>query len=498
MCKRCTRMYIRGHRHAHAANPTCMDGPCAFSVTRREGEGEDGDDVILEIDDVITGDVFLAMFGIGISAGDISSALSRNASADRIEVRLNSPGGEVTEGTAIFNALRLDGRPVTVRVTGLAASIAATIAMAGDEIVIEPGGMMMIHNPHLSLRQAEAGELRKGAALLDKTKAAMLSVFDERTGDASSREQLSEAMDAETWLTGSEAVDLGLADSVGSLRSPGEGEAGDGASASLRDDAWHARRGAMLSHFVHPPQIAAHGGALGWSGPSHATIQAAVRKAALDGTTITQALAIARKPTTSPAAKPAAQRGTMEREKMLDMLGLPADASETDIHARMLEVKSAEARAEKAQADAQEAQAKHEAELAKLEADRQAKALDDHATAAEAFISKSLESGQILPAERGGWESLVATPEGLASAEAIIAKRPAITGPANRGDTQVGAAAANVTRTSALPVRYAYSKHERPLNLTRLTKVTRKQIDEHREKLLAKEHLADSISTKED
>ena len=129
-------------------------------------------------------------------------------------VHINSQGGDVFAGVTIYNALKdyAKGKgKVTVKVDGLAASIASVVAMAGDEIIMAPGTMMMIHNPW-SMGVGSADELRKAADTLDEIKDAILPIYTERSG--LSDEEVQELMDNETWMTAEKAVELGFADVV--------------------------------------------------------------------------------------------------------------------------------------------------------------------------------------------------------------------------------------------------------------------------------------------
>lgn len=125
-------------------------------------------------------------------------------------VRINSPGGLVFSGIAIHSMLsRMKG--VTVRVEGLAASIASVIALAGSRLEMERGSMLMIHNPW-NIAMGDAEELRKSADVLDKIKVSILDIYEAKTGQP--RDLLTEMMDEETWLTADEAVEWGFADAV--------------------------------------------------------------------------------------------------------------------------------------------------------------------------------------------------------------------------------------------------------------------------------------------
>ena len=127
-----------------------------------------------------------------------------------IDVYINSPGGSVFAGTAIYSALKRHPAAVTVQIDGLAASIASVIAMAGDLITISDVGMMMVHSPW-SIVMGNSSEMRKQADVLDKVEEAMVNAYS-RT--EISDENLAKMLEEETWLTAAEAVELGFADEV--------------------------------------------------------------------------------------------------------------------------------------------------------------------------------------------------------------------------------------------------------------------------------------------
>ena len=129
-----------------------------------------------------------------------------------LTVHINSPGGDVFAGVTIYNALKdYHKGKVTVKVDGLAASIASVVAMAGDEIIMSPGSMMMIHNPW-SIGAGSSDELRKAADTLDRIKESILPIYTDRTG--LTEDEVQDLMDAETWMSAEKAVELGFADTV--------------------------------------------------------------------------------------------------------------------------------------------------------------------------------------------------------------------------------------------------------------------------------------------
>lgn len=146
----------------------------------------------------------------GIGAQDVVDQL-KQLDTSQIDVHINSPGGNVFDGIAIMNALRNHKASITVKVDGLAASIASVIAMAGDQIVMSLGSQMMVHNPS-GFAMGDAKTMRELADTLDKSRASIASIYADRAGGTV--DAWGTAMDAETWYTAQEAVDAGLADKV--------------------------------------------------------------------------------------------------------------------------------------------------------------------------------------------------------------------------------------------------------------------------------------------
>lgn len=156
---------------------------------------------------------------------------------DTLNVRLNSPGGIVFEGVAIYNALARHSANVIVHVEGIAASIASIIAMAGDEVRIAEGSRFMIHDPW-SIVMGSAADLRAEADVLEGLKSDLIDIYAARTEQ--SRDDLAAWMTAETWLSARDAVDKGFADSMTPAKKKEKKDA-------------HARS-AMLSRFRNAPQ----------------------------------------------------------------------------------------------------------------------------------------------------------------------------------------------------------------------------------------------------
>lgn len=145
------------------------------------------------------------------SAQHFREELAKYPDAKRIDIYINSYGGDVFEGTAIYNQLKRHQARKVVHVDGFACSIASVIAMAGDEVIMPRNTLMMIHNMWVCAC-GNAAELRKSADDLDVINTAGRQAYLQKAGDKLPEDQLAEMMDAETWLTAERCVELGLAD----------------------------------------------------------------------------------------------------------------------------------------------------------------------------------------------------------------------------------------------------------------------------------------------
>lgn len=128
-----------------------------------------------------------------------------------IVVWLNSPGGDVFAASQIYNMLKEYNGKVTVKIDGIAASAASVIAMAGEEILMSPVAMMMIHNP-ATVIFGEASDFQSGIDMLSEVKEGIINAYEKKT--ALSRNKISKMMDSETWFSAQKAVELGFADKI--------------------------------------------------------------------------------------------------------------------------------------------------------------------------------------------------------------------------------------------------------------------------------------------
>ena len=165
---------------------------------------ERGDNVITMFD--IIGEDFWS--GGGITAKSVAAQL--RAIGDRpVEVQINSPGGDMFEGIAIYNVLREHPQAITVKVMGMAASAASIIAMAGDTVEIGAASFIMIHNCWV-LAMGNRHDMQETADFLAPFDSAMADVYAARTGKTA--DECAAWMDAETFMSGSQAIERGFAD----------------------------------------------------------------------------------------------------------------------------------------------------------------------------------------------------------------------------------------------------------------------------------------------
>lgn len=145
-----------------------------------------------------------------VSARKIADAIEDKVNAP-LTIKINSVGGDVFEGFALYNAIKNHQGPTTAIVEGLAASAASLFALAADVVVCRPASMFMLHNPS-TIAAGESKDLKQAAEVLDKVKDIMVARYQAKTKQ--SAESLIEMLDAETWLTPEEALELGFCDRI--------------------------------------------------------------------------------------------------------------------------------------------------------------------------------------------------------------------------------------------------------------------------------------------
>jgi ATP-dependent Clp protease protease subunit len=148
-------------------------------------------------------------FGDGVSAKQFADDLKALGNVKTIDLRINSEGGSVFDGKAMYSLLNEHKAKKIVHIDGLAASAASFLAMAGDEIEIAEGAFVMIHNAYM-IAMGDARAMRQAADMLDTVNNTIIDVYVARTKGA--RKDITTMMDNETWMTGEQAVENGFAD----------------------------------------------------------------------------------------------------------------------------------------------------------------------------------------------------------------------------------------------------------------------------------------------
>lgn len=197
---------------------------------------------------LIYGDISTYDSGWGadfVTPQNFNDELKQLGAVDEIALRINSNGGDVFAGVAIHSMLKRHRAQVKVHVDGIAASIASVIAMAGDEIVMSVGSMLMIHNPW-TFGMGNSKDFRKLADELDAISESMKDIYVARTNIK--RDLLGQLLDAETWMSATEAVERGFATRIEEDSQP--------IAASLKDGKTLINGIAMdLSRFKNPPKF---------------------------------------------------------------------------------------------------------------------------------------------------------------------------------------------------------------------------------------------------
>lgn len=147
----------------------------------------------------------------GVTAKQFVANLKALGDITHIKLHINSPGGDVFDGIAIFNALKFHGAAITVYIDGLAASMASVIAMVGNPVIMPENTMLMIHKPW-GFAGGDAGDMRDYADLLDKVESVLIPAYAAKTGK--SHDEIAAMLEDETWLTGEECLAQGFADQV--------------------------------------------------------------------------------------------------------------------------------------------------------------------------------------------------------------------------------------------------------------------------------------------
>jgi len=148
--------------------------------------------------------------GGGVTAKNFQKELSE-IKASQIDLHINSPGGEVFDGIAIYNLIKQHPANVTTYIDGLAASIASVIALAGDQVYMAENALYMVHNPY-GMVMGASEDMRKMADRLDIVKGSISKAYISKTDKK--EDEINELMDAETWMTADDAYEFGFIDGI--------------------------------------------------------------------------------------------------------------------------------------------------------------------------------------------------------------------------------------------------------------------------------------------
>ncbi len=147
----------------------------------------------------------------GVTAAEFIKELNSHHQAKSINLSIHSPGGNMLDGFAMFNALKKHPAKVFSHVAGIAASAASTVLMAGDVITMPEDAFIMIHNP-MGAVVGGSEEMRDYAAVMDKLKVGAVNIYAKKTGKTA--RELSVMMNEETWMDSDDALKHGFIDSI--------------------------------------------------------------------------------------------------------------------------------------------------------------------------------------------------------------------------------------------------------------------------------------------
>ena len=150
-------------------------------------------------------------WGDEITPAQFQKELAALGDISTLDVYINSPGGDIFAGFSLYNILNRHPATKTVHIDGLAASAASVVAMAGDETLISPTGMIMIHNP-MTYASGNKSDMEQAIRLLDEVKESIINAYARKT--KLSRDKISGLMDEETWFNAEKALQLGFADGI--------------------------------------------------------------------------------------------------------------------------------------------------------------------------------------------------------------------------------------------------------------------------------------------
>ena len=147
----------------------------------------------------------------GVSASDFIKEINLHKDVKSINLSIHSPGGNMLDGFAIYNALIAHSAKVYAKVTGIAASAASMVLMSGDVISMPEDAFIMIHNPS-GIVWGDSDEMRDYADLMDKLRDSAVNIYSKKTGLDSN--EIIKMLDAETWMNGNDALEMGFVDTL--------------------------------------------------------------------------------------------------------------------------------------------------------------------------------------------------------------------------------------------------------------------------------------------
>lgn len=181
-----------------------------FNKERREKSFQIRNKSATSAEIIVYGAIGESYWDDAVSAKEFSNELAKlPKTVNQIDVRVNSPGGDVFDGVTIYNRLKQHSANVTVYIDGLAASIASIIALAGDEIVMGEGALYMVHLPW-TFSMGDRNDLENTINRLMDVEEQLLSIYARKTG--LDRLELKAMLEAETWLDADQALEMGFID----------------------------------------------------------------------------------------------------------------------------------------------------------------------------------------------------------------------------------------------------------------------------------------------
>jgi ATP-dependent Clp protease protease subunit len=181
-----------------------------FTKERREKSFQIRNKSATSAEIILYGSIGASFWDDSVSAKDFSTELSNlPKTVNQIDVRINSPGGDVFDGVTIYNRLKQHSANITVYIDGLAASIASIIALAGNEVIMGEGALYMIHLPW-TFAMGDRNDFENTINRLLDVEEQLLSIYSKKTG--LDRIELKKMLEDETWLDADQAIEMGFVD----------------------------------------------------------------------------------------------------------------------------------------------------------------------------------------------------------------------------------------------------------------------------------------------